>query len=202
MSTPLPQIKKGYIRGVRGLVITGIQADGTEQDPPATPYAIKTAQQVAVSVVSEGGNAAVLRGGDKVLAYVKDPDTIVAINLTLQDARFDAAAIKELAGGELITVQEDTEERIVGWEAPSIEAQQDPPYFKAEVYATSHGSRGEVEGYIKYTFHYCRATFGNETLQDQNWVVPEMNIEVLQNPSLTTGLYKKEIVDALPAELS
>lgn len=198
----LPQNKSGYLRGVRGLVVTRINSDGTP-DGAAVPYGIKTAQQVGVSVVVESGNATVLRGGDKVLAYVKDPDTVVAVNLAFQNARFDAKAIQTLAGGTLIEVAEGTDTRIVGWEAPTIEAQQNPPYFKAEVYAVNHSARGGgVDGYIKYTFYYCRATFGNETLQDQNWVIPEMNIECLENPSLSGGVYKKEFVAALPAELS
>lgn len=197
----LPQNKRGYIRGVRGLVVTRINADGTP-DATAVPYGIKTAQQVGVEVQVAGGEESILRGGDKVLARVKDPDTVVGVNLTLRDARFDAKAIQTLAGGTLIEVAEGADTRIVGWEAPTIEAQQNPPYFKAEVYAVSHGSRGQVEGYIKYTFPYCRATFGNETLQDQNWVVPEMTIECMENPALSSGVYRKEFVDSLPAELS
>lgn len=197
----LPQSKKGYIRGVRGLVVTRINSDGTD-DAGATPYAIKTAQQVGVEVQSVGGEESVLRGGDRILTRVKDPDTIVAIKLALQNARFDAQGIETLSGGTLIEVAEDTDTRIVGWEAPTIEEQQDPPYFKAEVYAASHNARGGIEGYVKYTFYYCRATFGNETLQDKNWAIPDMSIECMENPSLTGGPYKKELVDALPAELA
>lgn len=196
----LPQLKKGYIRGVKGLVVTRINPDGTD-DAGATPYGIKTAQQVGVEVQSVGGEESILRGGDKILARVKDPDTVVAINLALQNARFDAKAMETIAGGTLIEVVEGADTRIVGWEAPTIEAQQNPPYFKAEVYATNHNARGGIDGYVKYTFYYCRATFGNETLQDQNWVIPEMNIECMENPSLSGGIYKKEFVDALPAEL-
>lgn len=197
----LPQIKRGYIRGVRGLVVTRINADGTP-DGSAVPYGIKTAQQVGVEVQVAKGEESILRGGDKVLARVKDPDTVVGINLSIREARFDAQAIQILAGGTLVEVAEGADTRIVGWEAPTIEVQQDPPYFKAEVYAISHGSRGQMEGYVKYTFFYCRATFGNETLQDQNWVVPEMTIECMENPSLSSGVYRKEFVSSLPAELS
>lgn len=201
--TTLPQVKKGYIRGVKGAVVTGLNSDGTAKDPAATPYGIKTAQQINVSVVSEAGNAATLRGGDGILTYVKDPDTIVAINLTLMNARFDAHAMEEIAGGTLITEPEDTDERVIGWESPSIEDQQDPPHFKLEVYATNYNARGGKDGYIKHTFYYGRATFGNENLQDQNWSIPEMKIECFQNPSTATGgPHKKEFVAELPAQLT
>jgi hypothetical protein len=198
MSTQ-PQVKKGYVRGVRGVVATAINADGTEKTPTATPYGIRTSPQVAVSVVQEGGASTVLRGGDKILAYVKDPDTVVAVNLTLQNARLDAAAIATLAGGTLIA---DGTSVIVGWRAPTIEAQQNPPYFRAEVYGESYGTSGQVEGYAKYTFGFCRATFGNETLQDKAFVIPEIKVECFENPSTSLGVYSKEIVATLPTELS
>jgi len=148
------------------------------------------------------GEESVLRGGDKLLARVKDPDIVVGVNLTLQDGRIDAQGIQTLAGGTLIEVAEDTDTRIVGWEAPTVEVQNDPPYFKVEVYAASFKARGVVEGYIRYTFHYCRATFGNETLQDQQWLIPELNIECMENPGLSGGVYRKEFVDSLPGELT
>jgi len=196
----LPQIKRGYIRGVRGAVVTRINADGTP-DGSAVPYGIKTTQKIAVETEVVAGEAAPLRGGDKLLAWLKDPDTVVGMNLTLNDARFDAHAIEVLAGGTLIEVPEDTDTRVVGWEAPTIEAQQGPPHFKLEIYAASHNSRGGGEGYVKYTCHYCRATFGGETLEDRQWMVPEIKVTCFQNPSTSAGLYKKEFVDSLPAEL-
>lgn len=195
------QIKKGYIRGVRGMIVTGLKPDGTE-DPNAVSYAIKTAQQVSVSTVTESGESSALRGGDRLLAYVKDPDTVVMLTLTVQDARFDARAMEAIAGGTLIEETVGSEAQIVGWEAPNIEEQQNPPYFKLEVYATNYNANSAVDGYIKYTFYYCRAIFGNETLQDRSWTIPEMTIEVLHNPNADTGLYKKEFVDELPANLA
>lgn len=198
----LPQVKHGYIRGVVGAVVTGLNSNGTAKTPAATPYGIKTAQQINVSVVSEAGNAATLRGGDGILTYVKDPDTIVAINLTMLNAKFDAQAMEEIAGGTLVTVAEESDVRIIGWESPSIEDQQDPPYFKLEVYAKNHNSRGGLDGYIKHTFYYGRSTFGNENLQDQNWSIPELKVECFQNPSsVSGGPHKKEFVATLPAQL-
>lgn len=197
----LPQNKKGYIRGVKGAVVTRINSDGTA-DGTAVPYGIKTTQKIAVEAELQAGEATPLRGGDKLLAYVKDPDTVVGVNLTLNDARFDAQAIQTLAGGTLVEAVEGTDTRIIGWEAPAIEAQQAPPHFKLEVYATSYDARGGVEGYIKYTFYFCRATFGNENLEDRQWLVPELKITCLENPSTSAGLYKKEFVTALPAVLN
>jgi len=200
MTTALPQVKRGYIRGVRGLVVTSLTVAGLPVSPAVT-YGIRTAQQVGVSVVSEGGEAAILRGGDGILLRIKEPDTIVGVNLTLQDARFDARAIQLIAGGTLIEIVEGAATRINGWEAPTIAAQQNPPYFRAEAYAVNYNAAAGLDGFIKYTFRYCRATFGNETLQDRTWVIPEMNIECMENPQ-GGGVYRKEFVDTLPTELS
>ncbi|MGV8164648.1 MAG: hypothetical protein ACLKAK_07310 [Alkaliphilus sp.] len=199
MSIQHPQVKKGYIRGVKGLVVTMLTVTGAPVAPAVT-YGIKTAQQVGVSVVEESGDSAILRGGDMILARIKEPNTVVGLELTLQNARFDAEAIKLIAGGTLIVVVEGADTRVNGWESPTIEQQQTPPYFKGEAYAVNHSASGAADGWVKYTFAFCRATFGNETLQDQTWAIPEMKIEVQESP-LGGGAYRKEFVDTLPGEL-
>ncbi len=93
----------------------------------ATPYGIKTAQQAGIEVALVQGEEAVLRGSDKVLARIKDPDTVVGVNISLRDARFDAEAIQALAGGTPIVTPEGTDTRITGWEAPTTAAQQAHP---------------------------------------------------------------------------
>lgn len=196
----LPQIKRGYIRGVRGVVVTAIKDTGEDQTPESK-YGIKTAQQVGVSVVIESGASETLRGGDMILTRIKEPNTVVGLELTLQNARFDAKAMEMIAGGTLIEVAEDPDTRVVGWDAPSIEDQQNPPLFKAEVYAANYNAAGAIDGFLKYTFPYCRATFGNETLQDQSWAIPEMRIECQESP-LGGGAYRKEFVAELPEDLT
>ena len=196
----LAQNKRGYIRGVRGLVITGLNSDGTMPVSP-TRYGIKTAQEVSVEAEVVGGKAGELRGGDKVLAYVKDPDTVVGVNLGVKDARFDARALVLIGGGTLIEVVEDEDTRITGWEAPTIEDQQAPPVFQVELYAQSHGSRGELEGYLLYTFAFARGRVGNVTHSDAEWSTPELALWCAENPSTSGGVYRKEFVAALPAEL-
>jgi len=196
----LPQIKKGYIRGVLGILVTGLNADGTIPGSP-TKVGIKTAQEAGVDLTVVDGEAATLKGGNKVLAYVKDADTVVGGKIKVKEARFDAKAIQTIQGGTLVEVVEGADTRIVGWEAPTVAAQQTPPVFQAEVYAQAHGSRGEKEGYLKYTFPFARGKFTGETVADGEWTAPEFEFEFFENPSTTGGSYKKEFVSALPAEL-
>lgn len=200
MATPLPQLRLGYIRGVRGAVVQSLNPDGTVVSP-VVRYGIRTTQQVSVEVEVEAGEAVTLRGGDRVLTRVKDVDIVVGVNLTLQNARFDARAIELVAGGTLITVLDGGDQRINGWEAPTIVAQGTPRFFRLEVFAVNHNAAGGGDGFVQFTFPFCRATVGNETLQDQNWVIPELNIICSENP-LGGGVYRKEFIVALPAELS
>lgn len=194
-----PQLRAGYIRGVRGVVAQSLLESGLPA-APVVRYGIRTAQQVAVETVVVSGEESVLRGGDRVLVRIKDMDVVVGVNLTFQNARFDACAMELLAGGTLITAVIDTILRVNGWEAPTVAQQATPRYFRLEVYAVNHSVSGGVDGFVQYTFPYCRATFGNETLQDQNWVIPELNIECTESPQ-GGGAYRKEFISALPAEL-
>jgi hypothetical protein len=198
---PATQIKKGYLRGVVGMVITPINKDGSEMAAP-TSYGIKTAQEISVENEIIEGEAGELRGGDRLLAYVRDDDTVVGVNLTLTDARFDAQALELIMGGTLIEDDTDPENpEIVGWEMPTIEEQQNKPVFRADVYVRSYNSHGVVEGYVKYAFKYCKGTVGDVTHSDTEWATPELNVWAQENPNVTGGVYKKEIVDELPQEL-
>jgi hypothetical protein len=193
------QVRTGYIRGVRGMVVTPILVTGAD-DPAAEAYAIRTTQQVGVEAVVETGETDNLRGGDRLLAFVKEDDIVTAINLAIQDARFDAAAITVMAGGTLVV--DNTEPLapvITGWISPSMQQQANKPVFKCEVFAANHAAGGVVSGYVKYTFFYCKATLGSETLQEGAWMVPQINVNSSENPLLPNwGPYRKDFVDALP----
>jgi len=51
----LGQIKKGYLRGVKGVVVEQLAADGSRVTPTPTRWGIKTPQEIGIeAVVSEG----------------------------------------------------------------------------------------------------------------------------------------------------
>ncbi|AEE95286.1 hypothetical protein [Mahella australiensis] len=195
------QTKRGYLRGVAGMVITPINADGTDK-VDAVSYGIKTSQEIGVENEVVEGETSELRGGDKLLVYAKDDDTVVGVNLTLTDARFDAQALVLIMGGTLIEDTTDPENpQIIGWEMPTIEEQQNKPVFKSEVYVRSFDSHAVLEGFVKYSFPYCKGVVGDVTHSDSEWATPEINIWAQENPSVAGGVYKKEFVTALAQEL-
>ena len=97
----LGQVKKGYLRGVKGIVIEPLKADGTKEDTPKR-YGIKTPQEIGIEAVIVEGETSELRGGDVVLTQVTDPDIITGATLTMIDARYDAEATEMIAGGDVI----------------------------------------------------------------------------------------------------
>ncbi len=196
----LPQNKRGYLRGIVGAVITGLNQDGTMPVTP-TKVGMKTAQEAPYEREVVEGEKGALHGGGKVLAYVADDDVTVGVNLTLKDARFDAHAVKLIEGGTLIEVAEGADTRVVGWEAPTVADQQPRPVFQVEVYQRSHDGRGAGEGYMRYTFYFCRGYLSGFNIADAEWSSAEFKIVAVENPNLTAGVYKKEFVSTLPTEL-
>lgn len=193
------QVKRGYLRGVRGVLLTPLEPDGSPKDPAADAYWIDTAQTVGVDVQVVDGEVSDLRGGDKLLVRVEDEDYIVGADLSFTDARFDAKVAEIIGAGSLIAEGEGEEEEIVGWEAPTVEDQFERDAFKAEVYVQSFNARGGREAYLKYTFRYCRGFAPNIDHSDQEWGTPEFTIKAREHPAGESA-YKKEFVDSLPVE--
>jgi hypothetical protein len=194
------QVKKGYLRGVRGLVLIPLNPDGSDKTPEER-HPIRTPQAIELEMEVLEGESFELRGGDRPLLRGEEPDTTVGVNLTVTDARFDIAAVHYIAGGTLITTTTDNGEEIVGWEAPTIEQQTELRPFALEVYVANYDESGAVDGFIKYTFPYCIGRAPGISHSDQEWGTPEFEIKARQNPAKGGGPWKVEFVDTLPAEL-
>lgn len=100
MTEPV-QVKRGYLRGVRGVLLTELEQNGAPK-LGADPYWVDTAQEVDVAAEVVAGESADLRGGDRLLLRIEEDDTIVGATLTFRDARFDGMASELIGGGSLI----------------------------------------------------------------------------------------------------
>lgn len=196
----LPQAKTGYLKGCRGLILTPLNPDGSMPTSP-TKHAVKTAQSVSVELETVEGESGELRGGDRVLARFEEHDVVVGANLTFTDARFDAQVAQIIGGGQLITTTEGTDERVIGWAAPTIEEQGQRTPFQLEVYVANYNKSGGVDGFLKYTFPYCIGYAPSIEHQDQEWGTPEFEIRARENPATGESYVRKEFVDQLPPEL-
>lgn len=196
------QKKSGYLRGVKGAILIPLNPDGSM---PATPerHPIKTTQSVGIELEIAEGESTELRGGDTLLARVQEPDYVVAANITMTDARTDLVTEAIITGGQLIT-QDDGQggQEVIGIAAPTIEQQgQGKPPFALEIYVTNHNKSGGRDGYLKYTFPFCRGNAPNIEHQDREWGTPEFEIRAEENPATGESVYRKEFVDTLPDEL-
>jgi len=196
------QKKSGYLMGVKGAILIPLNPDGSMPDTPER-HPIKTTQNVGVEMEVVEGESTELRGGDVLLARVQEDDYVVAVNLTLTDARTDLVAEAIITGGQLIT-QDDGQggQEVIGIAAPTIEQQrQGRPPFALEVYVANFNKSGGRDGWLKYTFPYCRGRAPNIEHQDREWGTPEFEIRAEENPATGESAYRKEFVDQLPPEL-
>jgi len=193
------QVKKGYLRGVRGVLITPLNADGSKPYPAPEKHWIDTAQEVSVEAEVVEGESDELRGGDRILVRVEEDDIVVGAELGFTDARFDAKATELIAGGTLI-YDGDNPDVIVGWEAPKIEDQYNRKPFWADVFVQAYNAAGGREAYLMYSFRYCKGYAPNITHSDQEWGTPEFTIKARENPATGESTYKKEFVGVLPPE--
>lgn len=202
----------GYLRGIRGILITELDQDGSYLTGPDNSYWIDTAQQAEVTAEVVAGETADLRGGDRLLLRLEEDDVIVGVNLTFRDARFDAEATEIIAGGTLITADSIQAaafgERVevgdvIGWIAPTIEEQATRTPFQADVYVQSFDEYGGREAYMVYSFTYCRGRMPETSHSDRGWGTPEFEVKARQNSGLQLSTYQKlfvpsDALDALP----
>lgn len=191
------QIKKGYLRGCRGLLITELNADGSK---PAQPerYWVDTAQEASLAIQIVEGEQSDLRGGDRLLARVEENDVVTGVDLDFTDARSAIQSLKLLMGGTLIVENNGGVEEIVGWEAPTVAQQVEKRPVEAELYVQSFNSEGGREAYLRYKFPYCTGTLGSVSHSDQDWGTPEFALKARENPSTGASAYSKKFVDDLP----
>lgn len=195
------QVKKGYLRGVRGLILIPLNPDGSDMTTPER-HPIRTPQEIELEMEILEGESFELRGGDRPLLRGEEPDTTVGVNLTVTDARFDIAVVHYIAGGTLKTTTDATgNEVIIGWEAPTIEEQTELRPFVLEVYVANYDEKGGIDGFIKYEFPYCIGRAPSISHSDRDWGTPEFEIRARQNPAKAGGPWKVEFVDTLPPEL-
>lgn len=194
----MPQVKTGYLRGCRGVLIEELGADGKPLESPVVHW-VDTAQEASITVEVVEGEQSDLRGGDRLLVRVQEPDVVVGAEVTLRDAKLNLDLLQSMVGGTLVMETTDT----VGWEAPPVSEQGTPKYFSAHIYVTNYTAQGSADGYLVLECHFCTARLPDLSFADNEWSCPEFTIRVRENPDKSTvGAYTKRFVATLPEEAS
>lgn len=199
----MDQVKTGYLRGVRGALITALNEDGSEPSKPEK-YWIDTAQEATVEAQVEEGESSSLRGGDRVLAQVEEDDTLTGVEIGFTNAKFDALATTIMAGGKLITETTGEEDSkvttITGWEADMMSETSSKTPFLIEIYVQNYTAGGMKDGFVKVTIPYCTGTIPNLSYSDQEWATEEFTVKGKENATLNKPVSRKEFVASLPPE--
>lgn len=163
------------VYGVNQIRVTSLLADGSA-DGSAVPVTNDDIQSIDIAAVYIDGNEATLRGGDAIKAIIKEEDNFVGFDLTLKVATIDYALRKVIVGG---TGDSDS------WNAPVSDTENAYP-FKLEVWCknyTESDSESTQDGFVKYTFNFCKGRLGTHSAADQNFAGDEYIIRARRNDS-------------------
>ena len=184
------------IYGVRRVVLTELNQDGSTK-ADGKVITISTPQEVSYSPNIKEGGETELRGGDKLIATVKDDDVLTSITATFKDAKLDIAAMA-LIGGGTVTGTGDTAK----YAAPKMSETTRTP-FKAEIYSAIYGdgsnTAGDITAYAKVTLNYAKGKIPSFAQADKAFSVPSYTIVGTENGAQKLSCYSIERVAALPA---
>jgi len=197
----LDQARRGYLRGIRGVQLTRL--DANYQPNTQDSAIISTATQATFEAIVVDGPREALRGGDRVLAYYAERSHIVGHTIRLVDARGHLLSLYIVQGGTLIEEPAGTDTQIVGLRAPRVGEQHTGPYFEMVAYQASFNVSGGVEGYLKHVWPFCFAVVQRFNVADQEWTAPEIEVTAVEMPDGSRPFYEVEFVQAadVPPEL-
>lgn len=184
------------VYGVRLVVLTELKQDGSAKTDGKV-VRIDSPQQVQYSANIKEGQETELRGGDRLIATVKEDDVLTSLTATFQDAKLNIDAMA-LIGGGTVTGTGATAK----YDAPTMSDTTRTP-FMAEIYSTIYGdgakTAGDIEGYKKVTLNYAKGRIPAFTQQDRNFMVPSYTITSTENGSTGKGPFSIETVASLPS---
>ena len=183
------------VYGVKCVVLTELNQDGSSKTEGKT-IRIDTPQEVSYSPNIKEGSEQELRGGDRLIAVVKDEDELTSITATFKDAKLDIEAMALIGGGTVTGTGETAK-----YEAPKMGDTVRTP-FKAEIYSAIYGdgsnTSGDITAYTKMTMNYAKGRIPSFSQQDRTFMVPSYTITGTDNNSLGVGPFSIEQVATLP----
>ena len=184
------------VYGVALMVLTELNQDGSTKAGGKT-IRIESPQQVQYSPNIKEGQETELRGGDKLIATVKDADKLTSITATFQDAKLNLDAMAMIGGGTVTGTGATAK-----YAAPKMGDTTRTP-FKAEIYSAVYGdgsnTSGDITAYKKMTLNYAKGRIPSFSQQDRTFMVPSYTITGTDNNSLDVGPFSIEEVASLPA---
>jgi hypothetical protein len=149
--------------------------DGGCEDASATAIDSTNIQSMDITPVYVDGLESTQRGGDDIVAIVKEEDTYRGCDLTLSLAQFEGTLKAAIVGGT-----SDSDDQ---WSAP-IDDTEMPYPGRLEVWVanyTESDSESTQDGFILYTFNYCIGRLGSSGPADQAFTNEQFVIRARRN---------------------
>ena len=147
-------------------------ADGSASDINSTVI-----QEMTYSPVYIDGAEVIQRGGDDILAVVKEDDKFLGVDITLNMAGLELTLKAAIAGGTVNGTK---------WLAPKDDTEYPYPFrLKAWVANyTESDSESTQDGFILYEFAYCkRGRLGSQTATQQAFANDQFTFQARRNES-------------------
>jgi hypothetical protein len=164
------------LEGIREIRVTPLLEDGSA-DPSAEAITSELIQSLDIAPAYVDGAEIIQRGGDAIKAVVKEDDTFLGVNLTINLAGVEVELKAAIVGGTVT----DTK-----WEAPKDDTEMPYP-FLLEVWQanyTESDSESTADGFVKHTFNYCkRGRLGSRSAAQQAFSNEQYTVEARRNES-------------------
>ena len=168
--------------------------DGGGEDASATPIDSTNIQSMDITPIYADGNEAIQRGGDDIVAIVKEEDKYLGCDLTLALAQFEGQLKAAIVGG---TSTDDDQ-----WSAPVDDTEMPYP-GRLQVWVanyTESDSESTQDGFILYTFNYCIGRLGTSNPADRAFTNEQFTIRARRNdsdPSDIGAAVEMEVVESI-----
>lgn len=189
--------------GVKLMVLTELEVGGAEKTGGKV-VKIDTPQEVSFDPQITEGSKQELRGGDRLLATVKEQDLLTGINATFKDAVLNYEAMEIIGGGKAITTGVEPDITVTGYEPPTLveQAAARAP-FKVDVYVSEYAAgthtEGDIAGYTKITLWNCAGKIPTFAAQGKAFMVPSYTIKSEDNDAQEKPCFTMDHAEALPA---
>ena len=161
--------------GVHQIDIINLLATGAD-DPSAISYTIDNPQDVGIAAVYEDGARVVLRGGDDIVAVIEEDDKLTGFDVTFKVAELMPEVDATICGGVAGTNK---------WESPKDATEEAFP-FEMTIYIenyTESDSKSTLDGYIKFSFPFCKGRRGSQDHAQQSFGSPSYTVKARKNES-------------------
>jgi len=164
------------IEGIRQIRVTPELEDGSA-DASAEVVTSTMIQSMDIAPAYIDGAEIIQRGGDNIVAVVKEDDKFLGVNLTLNLAALEPILKVAIAGGTVVADK---------WESPKDDTEMPYP-FRLEVWQanyTESDSESTQDGFILHEFSYCkRGRLGSRNAAQQAFSNEQFTVEARRNES-------------------